>query len=79
MSMTASKYTLIPDFHETPENIGRKYFRAGPKPVETFRPNRPGASRVTQKPVALPSGAAAEMTRRLTRLKVASEDDLTNL
>ena len=39
----------------------------------------PGASRVTQKPVALPSGAAAEMTRRLTRLKVAIEDDLTNL
>ena len=59
--------------------VGEEYFRAGPKPVETFRPNRPGASRVTQKPVALPSGAAAEMTRRLTRLKVAIEDDLTNL
>ena len=38
-----------------------------------------GASRDTQKPVALPSGAAAEMARRLTRLKVAIDDDLTNL
>ena len=70
---------LIPDFHETPENIGRKIFSGGSKTVETFRPNRPGASRVTQKPVALPSGAAAEMTRLLTRLKVAIDDDLTNL
>ena len=66
-------------FTSPPKTLGEQYFRAGPKPVETFRPSRPGASRVTQKPVALPSGAAAEMTRRLTRLKVAIEDDLTNL
>ena len=66
-------------FTRPPKTLAEKYFLAGPKPVETFRPNRPGASRVTQKPVALPSDAAAEMTRRLTRLKVAIEDDLTNL
>ena len=40
-------------FTRPPKTLGEKYFLAGPKPVETFRPNRPGASRVTQKPGGL--------------------------
>lgn len=63
-------------FTRPPKTLDEKYFRAVPELVETFRQS-PGASRDTLKPVALPSGSAAEMTRRLTRLKVAIEDDLT--
>ena len=36
-------------FTRPPKTLGEKYFRAGPKPVETFRPSRPGL-RPRQKP-----------------------------
>ena len=29
-------------FTKPPKTLGEKYFRAGAKPVETFRPSRPG-------------------------------------
>ena len=29
-------------FTRPPKTLGEKYFRAGPRPVETFRPSRPG-------------------------------------